>query len=318
VVDEPEGSLVIRSPTFCLIGAPRTGTTTMYRALADHPRIYMTSTKEPFYFCDDLEGMSQARDETAYGRLFDGVTPGHLASGEASVWYLYSRSAPVRLRDYNPDVKLLVHVRNPLEVVESLHAMNYFVGWEDEPDLETAVGLEEARMRGERLPRFSPNPLVLQYTRAARLGEQLTHWQSIFPPSHFLITVFDDLVKDTTDVYRSTLRFLDVPDDGRTSFPRANVRRSPRSGFVRRLLRTPPPGLHAVGYAVRRALRAAGVNDRWLLRRLSNLNSGREGRRASNPAVRAHLRQVLSDDVIRLSEMLDRDLSHWLLEEDET
>lgn len=298
-------------PNLFLIGAPRSGSRSLYEYLRGHPRIFMSAPKEPNFFCDDLPGLSAVEDEAGYLRLFRRADERHIAIGEASVWYLYSRVAARRLRSFNPRARILVLLRNPIDVVESLHGLFRLVGVEDEPDLERALRLQDRRRSGEALPRQCPNPDLLQYTRIARHGENLARWLEVFPDEQTCPVVFDDFVADPGDTYRRILEFIGVPDDGRTEFPHRNEHRTPRLGVLARILLDPPPPIRAVGRGGRRALRAMGINDVGFMRRLRLLTTRPAARPRMDGDLRRRLAEEFAPDVHRLSTLLERDLSGW-------
>ena len=216
------------------------------------------------------------------------------------------------MQSFNPRARIVALFRNPIDLVQSLHEMLQLVGWEDEPDLERALRLEDRRRSGEALPRQCPNPDVVQYTRIARHGEHLERWLTLFPEEQICPVIFDDFVTGPGDTYHRIFEFIKVPPDGRTDFPHRNERRVPRGGLVARTLRDPPPAVRAVGRGGRRVLRAIGVNDYAVRRRLRILNSRPESRSEVDPGLRRRLVETFAADVERLSALLGRDLSTWL------
>ena len=86
---------VPRRPDFFILGAPKCGTTALSEYLRRHPRVFVSRPKEPHYFCADFDYYYAPgqRTEEHYLRLFAEADEGHLAVGEASVWYLYSEDA---------------------------------------------------------------------------------------------------------------------------------------------------------------------------------------------------------------------------------
>ena len=114
--------------------------------------MFVSRPKEPHYFCDDWDYYYAPgeRSEEHYLRLFDDATDDHLAVGEASVWYLYSATAARNIAAFDPAMRVIVMVRNPVELVPSLHSQLRYMLDEDEPDPERAWDLQEARAAGER------------------------------------------------------------------------------------------------------------------------------------------------------------------------
>ena len=300
-----------RRPNFFILGAPKCGTTALSEYLRRHPRAFVSQPKEPHYFCGDFDYYYAPgeRSEEHYLRLFDAATDAHDAVGEASVWYLYSADAARDIAAFDPGARVVVMLRNPVELVPSLHSQLLYMLDEDEPDPARAWELQEARRRGERVPSHARVPEFLQYGEAARLGAQLARVYEALPPEQVLVLVFDDLREDTGAVYRRTLDFLGLPDEGRVDFPRVNENKVHRAEAVARFTQRPPPALVSVAKGVKRVARVErlGVLDRV---RRRNREVTRRG--AIDPAFAAELRDHFRDDVGELGELIGRDLGGWL------
>ncbi|MGZ8247398.1 hypothetical protein [Methylomagnum sp.] len=113
-------------PDFLILGAPKAGTTAMFRALEQHPRIFCSPAKEPRYFInpgwrpDYRDPGAEVRlrtivvEEADYLRLFSQCPPDAKA-GEASTAYLQSAEAPAHAVRYVPNVRLITVLRHPVE-----------------------------------------------------------------------------------------------------------------------------------------------------------------------------------------------------------
>jgi hypothetical protein len=297
-------------PNFVLLGAPKCGTTALSEYLRDHPRVFVSRPKEPHYFCDDWDYYYSPgnRTEEHYLRLFDDVTDDHLAVGEASVWYLYSATAARNIAAFDPATRMIVMVRNPVELVPSLHSQLRYMLDEDEPDPERAWDLQEARAAGERLPPSVRVPAFLQYGAAASLGAQLRRVYEHVPREQVKVLVMDDLKADTGAVYREALAFLGVPDDGRTEFPRVNENKVHQRPAVARFTQRPPAPLVAVAKGVKRV---AGIERLGVLDRVRRTNREVTRRQEISPEFADRLRAYFRDDVALLGDLIGRDLGAW-------
>ncbi len=300
-----------RRPNFFILGAPKCGTTALSEYLREHPGAFLSQPKEPHYFCGDFDYYYAPgqRTEAHYLRLFEAATDEHLAVGEASVWYLYSTDAARNIAAFDPDARVVVMLRNPIDLVPSLHSQLLYMLDEDEPDPARAWALQEARSRGEHLPPRVRVPEFLQYGDAARLGAQLRRVYDVLPREQVLALVFDDLREDTGAVYRRTLAFLGLPDDGRAHFPRVNENKVHRAEAVARFTQRPPAPLVSVARGVKRV---AGVDRLGVLERVRRGNRQVTRRREIDPELAAELRDHFRDDVGELGELIGRDLSGWV------
>jgi len=101
----------MRKPDFFLVGAPRSGTTSLYTYLKQHPEIYVAIQKEPHFFGSDLTPLPGGiREEDLYLSLFAGAGDRRRA-GEGSVYYLSSQQAPFEIQAYAPGARILILLR---------------------------------------------------------------------------------------------------------------------------------------------------------------------------------------------------------------
>jgi hypothetical protein len=287
-------------PNFFILGAPKCGTTSLAAWLAEHPRIYMSPTKEPHYFNSDHKRYLNSLE--GYERLFADATENHLAIGEASVWYLYSAAAVPNILAYNPEAKFVVMLRNPIDMAPSLHEELVFTGREDVADFAYAWELQEARRRGENLPRMVAEPKLVQYRDLCSLGAQVERLFGLVPRERVKFILMEDVAKDPAAVYRDVLRFLGVPDDGRTEFAALNQAKTRRW-----------PGLLVVAWLVTSLKSLFGIERGFgLWTRIDAKNRVERPRAAVSPQMRQMLRNTFAADIALLQRLIGRDLRHWL------
>ena len=125
-----------RAPNFFIIGAPKSGTTALSQYLRDHPNIFFSGVKEPHFF--DLDTSKRLKlDLQTYLSLFAKARPElHIAVGEGSTGYLFSKVAVSEILKFNPDSKFIVMLRNPVDLVQAWHSEMYFEGVENIRDFE--------------------------------------------------------------------------------------------------------------------------------------------------------------------------------------
>jgi len=138
-----------RLPTFLVIGAARSGSSSLHDSLRQHPQVFVSPIKEPHFFSNENKEpprgvpgaprSTRVTDINRYMELFEGAKPG-MAVGEASVSYLYSEDAPDRIRHYVPDVRLVAILRNPVERAYS--AFQYLRERGTEPYADFSEALE--------------------------------------------------------------------------------------------------------------------------------------------------------------------------------
>lgn len=296
-------------PDFFIAGAPKSGTTSLYTYLRSHPRIFMPQAKEPHYFAKDFVNYPAIREEADYLKLFKKSTKAHIAIGEASVWYLYSKVALDLIRDFNPDARIIVMLRNPVDLAYSMHGQALYNFNETEPDFEKAWLLQNERAQGKHIPGGCRAEQILQYQALASLGHQVEHLLNVFPDRQVRILFFEEFVADPASTYRKVLSFLGVPDDGRNEFPRSNESKIHKSNLLGWLTQTPPPAIININRFLRERL---GINTARPLAMLRSLNDKPLQRSALSTELRHTLIEVFRPDVELLSGILETELDDWL------
>ena len=227
-------------PDFIVIGAAKSGTTSLYGALADHPFVvpcttadpHFQNTKEIHFFSSGFQRgedwyrshfpLESARREFAaeHGRPF--------LTGEASPSYISSYWAAGRIRKLLPDVRLLAVLRNPVDRAYSQFQMSRRQGLEPLQRFEEATAAEEERLRPEvaRLsadPRYnSPDFGAWSYVARSRYAEQLERWLELFPREQLLFLKAEDLFADPETALASTYDYLGLPQHRADGAPRLN------------------------------------------------------------------------------------------------
>jgi len=297
-------------PNFFIVGAPKCGTTSMAAWLAEHPNIYMSPIKEPFFFSKDIDH-GPIRTWEHYMGLFKAVRKEHVAIGEASVFYLFSKLAVLEIEKTIYAPRYIVMVRNPVEMARSLHEQRLRGGYEDISNFREAWYLAQVRLNGERVPATCTDPVLLDYPSWCRLGEQLARLYAIVPKERVLVLVLDDVKQNPRREYLRVLEFLGVPDDARQEFPVHNPARHWKvERFAKILLRFG----RAVG-KVKRRLDIPAYRGTGIIRYAERMNERLNTRPHSRPPLSRDFQQELeayfADDLAGLERLLGRQFPHW-------
>jgi hypothetical protein len=292
-------------PDFFIVGTFKGGSTALYEGLRRHPQIFMPFHKEPLYFGDDLTRRYGRMTESDYLRLFKTAKPGQRV-GEASTWYLYSTSAAREIKAFSPDAKILVVLRNPVDVMYAQHNQLIFNVIEDIPDFAEALAAEPDRRAGRRLPPGPINVENLFYRHSVQFSEQLERYFDVFGRENVHVMLFDDLRRDGAVVVRGVLEFLGVDPALAAAPPTANESRRVRSPLVQRLIFAPKLLLPLAPMLRRFPL------VRTVRTRLLEMNSQAKPRAPMDPELRRQLLEEFRPEIERLGRLIDRDLSAWL------
>ncbi|MGB3633068.1 MAG: sulfotransferase domain-containing protein [Rubrobacteraceae bacterium] len=295
----------MKKPDFFIVGAPKCGTTAMNEYLKEHPEIFVPHRKEPHFFGGDLHGPAFIRDKEEYLSLFSDATNEHRV-GEASVWYLYSNRAAQEIKRFNPHSRIIAMLRDPVEMMYSLHSHWFYSGNEDIASFAEALEAEEERKQGLRISERTTFAEGLFYRDAASYAKQLQRYYETFEKENIHVVIYDDLKHDTPGVYEKVLGFLGVDTDFRPEFRTINANKMVRNTTLHEFANRPPQ-------AARNLVRSfAPLTVRRGLGRILKRYNTKPGTRATmDISLERRLRDEFTEEIERLGALLNRDLIAW-------
>ena len=203
-------------PDFLLVGAQKSGTTSLFATLAQHPSVLPPAAKEIFYFDRRYaRGPRWYRCWFPTRRALDRVRDrtGRAVTGEASTSYLDHPAVPARVARTLPDVRIVAVLRDPAERALSHYFHNRRKGREP-LDLLGAFRAEPDRLAGEREraladPSHDSRALMhFAYLSRGHYAEHLARWREHVAPERLLVLRSDDLFADPEPVLAQTVEFL--------------------------------------------------------------------------------------------------------------
>jgi Sulfotransferase family len=295
-------------PNFLVIGTAKSGTTSLYNYLSQHPEIYMSPNKEPRFFVYDGEDLppdhpihrNTVNKFESYQALFDGVT-NEKAIGEASPAYLVEPKAPVRIHHYIPDAKLIAILRNPAERAYS-HFLALIKG-----NHESCYDFGTALKNVDKL-RIGPWSVRRDYLIFGYYYANLKRYFDIFDRNQIKIFLFEDLKTDPLALLHDTFQFLEVDD---TFIPDISIHYGvsgiPKSRAFHKLL-SKPNSFRSLMKPFIRPIISKGLQEQiesWLI--IRNLQKPK-----LSQEVRSYLIDIYREDILNSQELIQRDLSEWL------
>lgn len=306
-----------QAPDFYIVGHQKCGTTALFMMLSEHPQVFMSDVKEPWYFGRELRsrfGKPSTRNRPTtledYLSLFTPAAPGQIV-GEASPQSIRSERAPREIAELRPDARIIVLLREPAAFLRSLHLQLVATHIEDEADFARAIQLEQARRAGKHIPRRSVSPQSLLYSEHVRYSEQLQRLHEVFPREQVLVLIYEDFRRDNEAVVRQVLGFLGV--DPTVAIAPVETKpltevRSMRLHQLRRMIRGAHLHPSAKGPLVRTLdaiapERFSGDAVSAAFRRVAY-----RPQRPADQELMGQLRRRFKPEVVALSEYLGRDL----------
>ncbi len=279
-------------PTFLIIGAMKSGTTSLYRYLQAHPDVFMSEQKELNYF---TQGQNQnwGKGLAWYQAQFEQAGKAR-AIGEASTNYTkypQFRGVPERIATLLPRVQLIYILRNPIERVRSAYLHAVINGKERRP-IELAI---------QEKP---------HYVATSRYAMQIDRYMEHFPREQLHILTADDLRERRDQTMRQVFRFIGADDEWWSPDLDREYHQTAQKVHRERTLVTAArrlPGYRAVVTAGRQRYPALWQRGRGLMtRRIVDPEAGE-----LSAELRMQLEDALRDDVRRLRLYLGEDFHGW-------
>ncbi|MDZ7790910.1 MAG: sulfotransferase [Xanthomonadales bacterium] len=301
-----------RRPNLFLVGAQKSGTTTLAVMLANHPDVFMSSPKEPGYLAFGERGYTGVdgygrlahaaswviNSEDDYLDLYVDAPDGVRWLGDASTWYLSEPDAAERLHAFNPEAHIIAILRHPAERAYS--------GWcharrdQEEPceSFSEALDMESKRENASHL---------LRYREMGRYAGQLRRYFDVFGKSRVLVLFYEDLRDEPEDLWRRCADFLSLDADARApAAHRQNRSGKPRSRLLYKLMRSER-------FKKRMKQILPGRLAAWAKNRAEAVNMRRFPPMPQEQ--RRRLEREFAVEVRELMSLTGHDLTHWLPDE---
>jgi len=298
-----------RLPNLFIVGAQKCGTSSLTMMLKFHPEVFMSFPKEPGYLAFGESGYTfpgahgkpgdasryVVTSEADYLGLFESAGVGQKILGEASTWYLTFPGMASRLKAFNPEAKVVVILRNPVDRAYSAwcHARR--------DNIESCESFAEALAMEQR--RQEPDYL-LRYRELGEYAAPLREFQGVFGWENLLVLFYEDLRDDPEDLWDQLCRFLDIET---IAFPPrrvANRSGNPRSKLLQKVLKS-----HGLKSILVKLFPYTFLT--WLKMRVDSFDLRKfpplEGE------VRLGLVDYYRDDINAVMEITGRDLNDWLV-----
>ncbi|MGL5080471.1 MAG: sulfotransferase family protein [Microcoleaceae cyanobacterium] len=299
----------MQKPNFIIIGAAKSGTTTLYQYLCRHPHVYMSKPKEPDFFSLD---QNYARGMNWYSSLFEKAEPDQVC-GEASTTYSRLQRHPKtveRLAEALPNVKLIYIMRHPVDCAYSFYAFR-FKGSQQNPDFLAARNeLTTARTFEEAIQQSS------EFVESSCYTYQIERYLEVFPKTSLLPVLMEDLIKKPVEVMGTICNFIGVDptlDLTQAGEVIANTASDRPEWYVKQQLTA---SLKSVaGMNLISGMLPKGIKDQvyQVVKKLKY--TGWTSEQYTPPPMLHETRQMLLEKFQepnqKLVEFLNRDLSHW-------
>ena len=231
----------MNTPNFFIVGAAKSGTTSLYNYLKQHEDVFMSPIKEPQYFGDDIHGESFGKfDALSYFKTSP-LPEMHIANvnnwedyqklfaegqerkaiGEASTAYLFSKSAAREIKSKIPQAKIIIILRNPIERAYSHYLMNIQGGISKQSFIDAINEDYEKKEKGWGVSNL--------YIEIGQYFQQIQRYFHEFPKDQIKILLFEDLINDQATLMEDIYSFLEIDKNYNADYSKQHlVSQSPR------------------------------------------------------------------------------------------
>ena len=295
-------------PNFLIVGAAKSGTSSLHNYLNQHPEVFMPSynkevmkVKEPRFLIKDLvqhrlhNGVWNWEE---YKSLFNKVND-EISIGESTVLYLYYyKHAIDNIKKYlGENVKIIIMLRNPTDRAYSAF-QHVSRGLKEQNSFEEALKIEKGRMNKES----SLTPMVM-YKEMGLYHDMVRAYKENFKNVHIIF--YEDFRDDTEGEIKKIFKFLGLSLSVNIDFvSRHNVGgKRWKNEKMKHVFMKNSPLKSALKKAIPKSLRK-GVRDKLISASTDKVAPMKEN-------TRVKLNEFFKEDVKKLSDLLNRDLTHW-------
>tara|TARA_X000000368_G_C23019350_1_gene707260 strand:+ start:332 stop:1213 length:882 start_codon:yes stop_codon:yes gene_type:complete len=286
---------------FFIVGAPKAGTTSLYHYLNEHPEVRMSSQKEPDYFSDKAiqeKGMYYGKNRIntldKYESLF--TQEKGVIYGESSVSYLFYENVAEDIKRYNPDAKIIIILRNPIDRAFSHYLMDYRLGL-------VSDSFEDIIYK--RSKHKSAYLFYQQYIEVSQYSNQIQRYLHVFSKDNLLLIDYENFKKDVAGCVDIVYSFLNISAEFAADVnTKHNTFTMPRNKGIRFIY----------SFTFLRKILAFIFPDS-LVKSIRGFLFKDDKKPKLLKETRSYLKQFFSDDIRLLGDILDKDYSKWIKKE---
>lgn len=294
-------------PNFLIVGAAKGGTTSLYYYLKQHPDVFLSTVKEPCFLCFDGNkptyevGRNTIFDFEEYQNLFKNSEKCKVR-GEATAIYLYLYERTINnIKKFIPDFinqKIVIILRNPVERAFSQYMMNV-------RDLRENLSFEDAlKIESERKAANVSTDFF--YVDRGFYYEQVKAYMDNF--KYVKVYLYDELVENPKLLMKDLCQFLEINSDfDFNTGEKFNVSGRPKYKFISKLIRQDSFLKKMLKFFLPKEKRKAMAVS--LKNKMNSINLKKE---KMNSETKDRLRDVFKNDIEKLQQLVQKDLSKWL------
>lgn len=295
-----------RFPDFYVVGAAKSGTTSLWNYLLQHPELYLVPDvrfKELGFFASD-HGISNEED---YKSFFVAAQHGQKI-GEVCNSYLTDPASAKRIKEAVPEAKIIISLRNPVDRAFSLYNWMVANGYEKKSEFNSALAEENKRKTDEDFQKSNAhgNPWLFRYFESGLFSCQVQRYFEVFGKSNCLVLLFDELIKNPVSVSQKCYSFLSVDQEFKPATDKLNEKKQPRSQALQYFVKSVLPKVRD-SLGLPKGL--LGNTPSKILK----LNKKSGNQNELDLMTKKKLLEKYKEDILKTQKLIEIDLSRWLI-----
>lgn len=279
-----------KKPNLFIVGHTRSGTTSLKSYLEQHPDVFMVHNKKGYFGFD-----TDYKSENEYLELFSSAKNQKIIAEKCTDYLLCPDSAK-RLKDFSPNSKIIIMLRNPIDQTYSLHRYLLNETLETYTNFEDALNAEKLR-ENEPSKKYSPHVF---YREQMKYTQMVKRYFDVFDKENVMVIIFDDLKNNVLEVYRKTCLFLEIDEDFVPEFEVKNASRAYRSKKLQIIFKKTPE-------SIKKFFRQIPFSQNFY----KKVNYPEKKIPTINQKLKHELQQEILPEISSLGNLLGRDLSSW-------
>ena len=198
------------TPNFFIVGTPKSGTTSLFHYLQEHPEVFLPELKEPHFFsCPEVKNTYYKTkivdSKQEYLDLYQ-ERESYKAVGDLSSSYLFNKESPKRIHQFNPHAKIIIVLRNPVDRALSHYLMDVNLGYIN-------VSLSKVINNKDTFKQH-----YQEYIELGFYEQQIRAYTKQFPDSQIKVVLSDTLYANTAETLKDIYSFINVSTTFITDF----------------------------------------------------------------------------------------------------
>jgi hypothetical protein len=284
---------------FFIVGAPKAGTTSLYHYLNENLEIEMSSQKEPDFFSYEAlqnQKLYYAKNRIntieKYHSLFK--REDNILRGEASVSYLFYKDVPNRIIEYNPNAKIIIMLRNPIDRAFSHYLMDYRLG---------LISASFDSIIYKQSQNINAHLFYQQYVQVSEYANQVQRYLEVFSSKNIYFVDYDDFKYQTSDIMNNIFSFLNLSSNFKPDLiKKYNTYTQPKNSIIR----------YAYSFRYFRKI-LSNILPKKLIEKITNFLFLSKKKPKLSESTIQFLKKYFESDVRTLSKLLNKDFTKWIM-----